>query len=147
MPPETNIATDHDHTVDPVLFADVRAFFLSLRCRKFLAARSLQNRTAALNDVGHASCVHVHDLFLKQSGIPPFDPLYGKTLCQCFTDNRPDRRVHSRCVTTACKNADRLYLFFHVKTLLMLIVIDLFILDVFLAVFNRLFNDFYVIFA
>ena len=62
---ERTITADHNKTINAVFAADIRPLILAVRRHKFRAARRVENRAAALDNISHAARVHVHYIFLE----------------------------------------------------------------------------------
>ena len=100
------VASDHDHTVNPVLPADVSSLLLIFRLLKLQTSGRAQNGAALLDNVGHVAGLHINDILIQQAVIALFDPLYLQTPINSSTDYRPDGGIHTRCISAAGQNCD-----------------------------------------
>ena len=141
-----------------MFFTNFRSQLLAFLGLKFITAGRIKDRAAAVDGIGHADAVHIHDLFLQQSGITSHDALYLHPLIDRRSHNAADRRIHSRRIAAAGKHANGFYLFFrHIRSSTIASCIPSrfrhiprpihFILIHFPSLFNGFFQDFDIIFT
>ena len=104
------VTTDNYQTVNAVFSADICCFFLSFFCSHLCC---IQDRTTATDDIRYIFCRHIDDLFVQQSVIPFQDTFHVQSFAQSTTNNRTDRSIHSRSISSTCQYANGLEFFCH----------------------------------
>ena len=113
------VTTDNYQAIDTILLAGLYCGSQTFRSTHLGTSCCIQDRTAALNDIGNITAGHVYHLIIDQAIIALQDPLYRNVLSQGSSYDRTDRRIHARCITTAGQDTDCLNFFLcHNKLLL-----------------------------
>ena len=107
------VTTDNYQTVNAVFSADICCFFLSFFCSHLCTTCCIQDRTTATDDIRYIFCRHIDDLFVQQSVIPFQDTFHVQSFAQSTTNNRTDRSIHSRSISSTCQYANGLEFFCH----------------------------------
>ena len=103
---ERSVAADGDDTVQSKQLAGVHGLLLSLGRHEFLAARGVEDRAAAVDDVRDALFVQTHDVAVDESvpAAPDADHLDAEMKRRAH--DAADRRIHAGRVAAAGQNAD-----------------------------------------
>ena len=103
---ERAIATDDDQRVDAQLPAAVGRLLLPLKRLEFKAARSVQHRAAAMDDLRNTADIHFLDITIDQAIITAINPHHLDAVIECCAGYRANRGIHSGGVTPTGQNTN-----------------------------------------
>ena len=104
---EGAVTANDDQCVNAQLLAAGKALCLTFLRFEFKAARRVQDRAAAVDDLGHAAHIHLIHFAVDQAVITTLDTHHAVSLADACTDNRTHCSVHAGCVTATGENTDR----------------------------------------
>ena len=104
---EGAVAADDDQCVDAQLLAAGKTLGLAFLRLELQAARGIQNRTAAVDDLRYAADVHFINFAVDQAVVTTLDAHHAVALADACTNNGTHSSVHARCVTAAGEHTDR----------------------------------------
>src|SRR5450755_17982 len=112
-PPEGTIPANDHQTIDTQLLKIGMRLLPPLVLEKFLATGRFQDCSPALNDVGHASRMHRHNIILDHPTIPPHNTEYLHSIINTGTNNGTDGRIHPRGIAPGSEYANFSDFVFH----------------------------------
>ena len=94
-----------------MLTADLGTTCLTLRRRKLLTSRRIEDGTTTADGIRYRGCIHIDDLLLKKTRISSHDTLYLDALVNRRTNNTTYTGIHTWRITTRCQYTNRLHSF------------------------------------
>ena len=107
---ERTVAADDDDPLHIDLFADVDGFLHTFFGFEFGAARGIQDRAAAVDDIGDTSQIHFVHIAVHQPVVAAANAHHAETVFTAGAHHCADRSIHARRVAAACQNTDRFHL-------------------------------------
>ena len=103
---EGSVAAYGDHSVQTQELAGVCGLLLTGLRHELLAAGSIEDGAAAIDDVADAGVIHHKDIAVDQSIPAPTDSDTIDPAIACSSNNSTDCRVHSGSVAATGQNTD-----------------------------------------